>query len=198
MFDAFGEAVRATTQPCTFLLVAPTLVGVMLVGATGAALGAALVAAILGGWLLAGNWWVLDGEWLQVSAAVLLAGIVVVAASYRVDRLEAVRRPTAAAGASFATTLLASLWWRPCVGQELGSILTSSQSDVVGQLPGMAAYMLGTMVPVVALVLVVRAIEPRRPERLAFAAATLGIVIAGSLVLGRHDTVIVTLTRWST
>jgi cytochrome c-type biogenesis protein len=198
MFDAFGEAVRATAQPCTFLLVAPTLAGVMLVGATGAALGAALVAAILGGWLLAGNWWVLDGGWLQVSAALLLAGIVVVAASYRVDRLEAIQRPATTAGVAFTTTLLASLWWRPCVGEELGSILTSSQRDVVGQLPATTAYMLGTMVPVIALVLVVRAIEPRRPERLAFVAATLGFVIAGSLVLGRHDTVIVTLTRWST
>ena len=63
----FVEAVRATGQPCTFLLLAPTLLTVAALRATWWSVAAVFGAAIVGGWLAAVNVFVLDGWLLQVS-----------------------------------------------------------------------------------------------------------------------------------
>ena len=65
MIGAFAEAVRATLQRCTLLLLVPALAAAVatrcrwwsLVGATGA--------AVIGGWVFATGWLVLDGPWLR-------------------------------------------------------------------------------------------------------------------------------------
>ena len=76
----FVEAVRATTQPCTFLLIAPSAIALVCARANWRSLLAALAAAIVGGWLLVANRFVLDGLWLNASGLLviaLLAAIVV-------------------------------------------------------------------------------------------------------------------------
>jgi hypothetical protein len=197
MFGAFSEAVRATTQACTLLLLAPVLAVVIATRCRWQSLVAAVVAAVVGGWVFAANSLVLDGFQLRVSAVIVLAALVLILIGPRHQRLgwaTDVRVQTLAVG---VVTFLAALWWRPCVGTELGVILTGAHKGLAGELPGMTAYMIGAMAPVALVVLLARTVAPQ--ERALTAAswvgATLGIVIAGALVIGRHDEVVVTLNR---
>ena len=198
----FAEAVRATSQPCTFLLIVPAVAAVVAARATWQALIGATVAAVVGGWILADNTFLLEGAWLRLSAVgVVLAMVTLV---LPVDRLSGqtwgqVTAPWTRAAIVAFVVLVASQWWRPCVGEELGAILTSAQDGMSGQLLPMAAYMLGAMVPVAAVVAVRYAVEPgsRALTACAGGGAAIGLVVAAFLVAGRHDSVVITLTRWT-
>lgn len=199
----FAEAVRATIQPCTFLLIVPTLAAVVAAGARWQALVAATIAGVTGGWVLADNRVLLDGAWLRVSAVVSIGLLVVLVLATGpwsppvIDRhLGGAWARAAVAG---ALTFAATMWWRPCVGEELGVILNGAQDGLAGELLPMAAYMLGALVPVAVVVAVRYAAEPS--QRLVVATgwmfAAIGVVVAGSLAAGQHDDVVVTLTRWT-
>lgn len=202
MIGPFVEAVRAVPDPCSFLLVAPSLFGVVAAKGRWSALAASLAAGIVGGWLVAANRFVLDGWWLRLSAFVVGVALVALVAQPARRRVPWIEGPRAGAVLAAGTTLLASMWWRPCVGEELGVILTEGQfggTRLIGQFPAMAGYMLGLLVPVVAVVLAMRAFEPG-PTALEWtgrAAVAAGVVVAGALLLGQHDDVVVTLTRWT-
>ncbi len=199
MIGAFLEAIRATVQPCTFLLLAPTAVVVVVAGARWWSLVAANAAAVFGGWLLAANWWILDGGLLRLSGIVFAIVVTTIAGAAVVGRPDLLRRPVTLVPAVAAMSFLASLWWRPCVGNELGVILTEAQRDLSGELPGMTAYMLGAMWPLAAIVLARIAIAPVRRTSVAVLAAStsFAVVIGVALALGRHGDVVVTLTRWT-
>ena len=199
MLGAFAEAIRATIQPCTFLLVVPIVVVVLATGARRWPTAAATGAAIVGGWLLASNWLILDGWQLQLFAALATVAIVAVALAPFDERLTALRDDRVAAPVAAGVALLATMWWRPCVGDELGSILTDAQTGLAGQIPGMTAYMLGAMVPVLIVALAVDVGRPseRRRATVGVAASVIGLVVVGALAIGRHDSVVVTLTRWT-
>jgi cytochrome c-type biogenesis protein len=199
VFAAFAEAIRATGQPCTFLLIAPIVVVVLATGARWRSTSAAIGAAIVGGWLLASNWFILDGWQLQLSAVSATAAIVAVALAPFDERLAALRGDRAGVPVAASVSLLTTMWWRPCVGEELGSILTDAQTGLAGQIPGMTAYMLGAMTPVAIVVLAVNVVGPteRRRAELGVTAALVGVVVVGALAVGRHDSVVVTLTRWT-
>lgn len=202
MIGPFVEAVRASSQPCTVLLVLPSLTAVLAVRARWSALFAALVAAVVGGWLVAANWYVLDGWTLRLSASVVVVALGLVVAGARREAWHALRGRSVAAAIGGGSTLVATMWWRPCVGDELGSILTAAQhggADLVGQLVPMLSYMVGAMVPVIAAALVVRLVEPgpTASSSIAVVAGLVGAALAASLVLGHHDDVVVTLTRWT-
>lgn len=200
MLGPFVEAVRATVQPCTFLLIAPMAIAVVCARARWSALLAAVGAAIVGGWLLAANWFLLDGAMLAVSATVVivLLGAMVIPGVGR--RWPIVAQDRGRAAIVGAVTLVATMWWRPCVGSELGAILTASQYGLAGQLLPMAVYMVGAGVPVVAIALAYAAVDPpeRYTDALSWAAYAGAIVLGGSLALGQHDQVVVALTRWTT
>lgn len=199
MVGAFLEAIRATIQPCTFLLLAPIAALVIVAGARWWSLAAATAATVLGGWLVAANWWVLDGWLLRLSGAVFAVAVTAVAWAAVDHRLDPLRRPAFVVPVVAAMSFVASLWWRPCVGKELGVILTGAQHDLPGQLPGMTAYMLGAMWPLTAIVLGRVAIAPGRRAALSMiaVATSLAAVIGVALVLGRHGDVVITLTRWT-
>lgn len=199
MVGAFLEAIRATIQPCTFLLLAPIATVVVVSGARWWSLLAANAAAVPGGWLLAANWWVLDGVLLRLSGIVFALVVTAVAWAVVGGRPDLLRRPVILVPAVAAMSFLASLWWRPCVGNELGVILTDAQHDLRGQLPGMTAYMLGAMWPLAAIVLARTAIDPDRRISVVVSAssAAFAMVIGVALALGRHGDVVVTLTRWT-
>jgi cytochrome c-type biogenesis protein len=196
---AFAEAIRATTQPCTFLLIVPILVVVLATGARVRPTVAAIGAAIVGGWLLASNWLILDGWQLQLSAVSATAAIVAVALAPFVERLVVLRGDRAGVPTAAGVALLATMWWRPCVGEQLGSILTNAQTGLVGQIPGMTAYLLGAMTPVAIVALAVNVAGPteRRRSMVGVTAALVGVVVVGALAVGRHDSVVVTLARWT-
>ena len=104
------------------------------------------------------------------------------------------------AGFAAGLAFLGTLWWRPCVGEELGVILTGAANDgVAGELLGMAAYMLGAMVPVVIVALVVRAIDPSERSTVWLSSATTGLVVmlGAALASGNYGELVATLTEWS-
>ena len=202
MTPAFAEAVRATTQPCTLLLVAPPLLAVLATRGRWAPLAAAVIGAVVGGWLFMANVIVLSGTQLRVSGVAVAGALLVLAAGTLGVRwmrwANDVRVQSAiAAGVAF----IATLWWRPCVGSELGAILTDAGNDgIAGQIPAMTAYMLGAMVPVVAVALIVRVVNPTRRGLSAVIGATAvgALLLGGALALGRYDQLVSTLTSWST
>lgn len=193
----FVEAVRATWQPCTFLLVVPVTATAVVVGNRWRSLVAILIAAIVGGWLVAANWFVLDGVLLRLAALGAALALVAAVLLRARDRVPASER--AAASVAGAVTLLATMWWRPCVGDELGSILTGAQRDLGGELWPMALYMIGAMVPIMIVALAQHAIRPtERAQRIGTRVALgVGLAVMSSLVGGQHDRVVVTLTRWT-
>lgn len=193
------EAVRATTQPCTFLLLAPPLLTVVVLRARWWALAATFGSAIVGGWMLAWNAFVLDGTLLQISGAAVAATIALAATAPFREQLAWANSRIAGALIAGGVTLAASLWWRPCVGLELGRLLTRAQADPLGQFPGMALYMVGAVIPVLLVALAMHAIAaPRRIARASSVVAGGALcVIAIAVVLGRHDAIVVTLTEWT-
>ncbi|MFW2334306.1 hypothetical protein [Ilumatobacter sp.] len=199
----FTEAVRATTQPCTFLLIVPTLAAVVAAGAHWQALVGAVLAALVGGWVLADNQILLDDAWLRVSGLIVIGALVLLVSRTARDAMPGagrrLERPWMQAGIVGGLTLVATMWWRPCVGEQLGIILNGAQDGLAGELLPMAAYMLGAVVPVAIVVAARYAIEPPRHVSNAIGRVftAVGVVVAGSLVAGQHDEVVVTLTRWT-
>ncbi|MCP4958450.1 MAG: hypothetical protein GY925_04175 [Actinomycetia bacterium] len=199
MFGAFAEAVRATAQPCSFLLVVPITLIVLTTGARRCVTAAAVVGAVAGGWLLTANWFVLDGVWLRLSAVCAMGALATITWASHERFSEGAADGPIFAWAVAALAVISTMWWRPCVGHELGAILTNSQSGLAHQLPGMTAYMFGTMVPVVATALVVEVVAPSARQRLwiGSSAGALGIVVSGALALGHHHLLVRSLTLWT-
>jgi cytochrome c biogenesis protein CcdA len=161
---------------------------------------AVLVGAVAGGWLFIANVVALSETQLRVSGVVVSTALIVLAMAASVPALRWVRDIRVQSTISGGVAFLATLWWRPCVGSELGAILTDARNvGVAGQLPAMAAYMLGAMVPVVIVALVIRAIDPspNTTKWIAGGAAGVGLVIGGALALGRHSDLVTTLTGWT-
>jgi hypothetical protein len=196
---AFFEAIRSLTQPCTLLFIVPTLAIVVAAAAHWYALAAAIVAAVVGGWALVGNWWFLEGLGLRVAGAVYAVVVVALAISRTGLRSVGEAHPALAGSGVAGGTLLAAAWWRPCVGEHLGLILDGTRG-AGHQLPAMAAYMLGLMLPVVAVGFLHQLGEhERRPANWARSmAAMLGAAIGLALVGGMHDDLVVVLSRWTT
>lgn len=200
MLPAFFEAIRATTQPCTLLLLTPPIVIAIITRGRWTAFATICIGGVLGGWLFIANVVALDGWQFQLSGALAVAAIGLVLTAPSVPQLHLAATPGAEAAIAGIVAFVATLWWRPCIGEELGVILTGARSGVGGELPGITAYMLGAMLPVLAVVLLVRAIDPspvaaRRAGRVAGAT---GLVVAGAVAVGRHDELVTTLTRWTT
>ncbi|HYN34428.1 MAG TPA: hypothetical protein VES40_17520 [Ilumatobacteraceae bacterium] len=197
MLPAFAEAIRATTQPCTLLLLLPALLMAVITRGRWYPFFAICLGAVLGGWLFIANVVSLSDRQLQLSGILVAAAIGATVAAPFVSWLALLERPPAQTAAAGGVAFIATLWWRPCIGAELGSILTASRSGVVAQLPGITAYMLGAMLPVLAVVLTMRAIDPSRrtAQRAALVAGGVALVVAGALAIGRHDELVVHLTR---
>jgi hypothetical protein len=200
MLPAFAEAVRATTQPCTLLLLIPPLAMAVITKGRWAPFAAICIGAVLGGWLFIANVVALSTAQLQLSGLLVAAAIGVVVVAPTMPQVAWAATSSAETAAAGGVAFVATLWWRPCVGTELGAILTAARSGVVGQLGGVTAYMLGALVPVLAAVLVIRVIHPSatNARRASWVAGGIGIATAGALAIGRHDTLVTALTRWST
>ncbi|HUS43344.1 MAG TPA: hypothetical protein VMY16_11830 [Ilumatobacteraceae bacterium] len=199
MFAAFAEAIRTTTQPCTLLLLLPALVMAIITRGRWAAFAAMCTGAVLGGWLFIANVVALDGWRLQLSGALVVAVIGLVLVARSVSPLNWAATPGVQAAFASLVTFAATLWWRPCIGTELGVILTGARAGALGELPGITAYMLGSMMPVLAVVLLMRVIDPSpvAARRAAWLAGVVGLAAAVAVTIGRHDELVATLTRWT-
>jgi cytochrome c biogenesis protein CcdA len=202
MFAPFAEAVRATPQPCNWLLVVLPLV---VVGVTGGrwrpALGV-IIGVIVGGWLFIAGHQIVDARSLQLTGALAIATIClllvpVVAPAAKPSPLLADDRVRT--GIALFIGLASTMWWRPCVGSELGQILSAAPKGLVGQLPAITAYMIGAMMPVVLFALVLNVIgETPRARGVAYVAGGIGLVTSFSLLLGPHEMLVDALARWTT
>lgn len=199
MLPAFLEAIRATTQPCTLLLLLPAVVMAVMTDGRWSAFAAMCAGAVLGGWVFIANVVALGDVQVRLSGFAVGAVLALVIAAPNVARLGWADSPVIRAVAAGAVTFAATLWWRPCIGTELGAILTASRRGLPGQFPGMSAYMLGAMVPVLGVVLVLRAAElsPTARRRSACSASAVGLIVTAALAVGRHDELVTTLTRWT-
>ena len=200
MLPSFFEAIRATTQPCTLLLLLPPIVMAIVTRGRSVPFAAICAGAVLGGWLFVANVVALDGWQLQLSGALVASAIGLMLVAPSVAQLSWATKPVVQASIAGFVTFVATLWWRPCIGEQLGAILTGARSGVPGELPGITAYVLGAMMPVLAVVLVMRTIDlsPVAERRAEWFAGGIGLMVAAAVSLGRHDELVTTLTRWTT
>ncbi len=200
MLAAFAEALRATWQPCTLVLVLPPLAAVVLTRGRWAPLAATMVGAVVGGWVFAANVVFLSGLRLQLTGVLVAAALgVLAAATFRVGPTW-MRNPTTQGLLAGLVAFTAALWWRPCVGNELGTILSTAANDSLGSaLPGMTAYMLGAMTPIALVGLALHALSPPRQamQWIGGTAAIVGVGFSALLVADRHSDIVSTLTRWT-
>lgn len=174
-----GEAVRAALQPCSFSLL---ILSVVVLGLRGPrprlpALGVFYAAVTMFAWIpfVAVNP-LLDGR--LAGTIGLLAGLVL--AGWHTHGREAANWPgmlgVALVGAFAGAT------WLPCVGRELGAVLTAATRDPWPSLPGLGLYLLGTMWVVIVLV-VIADYTPRLRRFLDNARVVIGFRIVGGIVV---------------
>lgn len=177
--NLLGEAVRAGFQPCSFSLL---ILSVAVLGLRGPrprlpALGVFFAAATLAAWIpFVGASPLLDGRLagtVGLAAGLLLAG-------WNTHRPEARSWPgmvgVALVGAFAGAT------WLPCVGEELGAVLTAATRDPWPGLPGLALYLLGTMWVVVVLTAIAD-YTPRIRRVLENTRVGIGFRIVGTIVV---------------
>lgn len=137
-----GEAIRAGFQPCSYSLLILALVVLGLRGKRSClpALGVYYAATALFTWIpFVGINPVVDGR--MAGTVALVAGLVLVGWKTG-DR----RTPSALAMVGVAMVgAFAGATWVPCVGPELGSVLTAALADPGPGLVGLALYLLGVM-----------------------------------------------------
>ena len=110
------------------------------------------------------------------------------------------RRPAGLASAALFG-VFAGATWLPCVGEELGTVLTDARSAPAAALLLLAVYLVGVMTLVVAAAAVlvyfpaVRRFTDNR--RVAMAARGLFAAVGILVVTDHYDTLLSTLARWS-
>lgn len=208
MIDAFVEGVRSIVQACHLVIIAP--VALVIVAARGrwqAVIGA-VAGAVIGGYIFVMRWLILTDLQLRLSALAVI--VVLVALSlptlFRGDRpiwfgrfSAFVEAPWAASFMTMMVGIVVTLWWRPCVGEAFGDILTRAPDEPWGQLLPTIGFMLGIAIPFVVIGLVFAAAQPRDEivSKLSVAAVGLGVLLAGSVVVGQHGEIVSRLFEWS-
>ena len=137
-----GEAIRAGLQPCSYSLLILALVVLGLRGrrARLPGLGVYYAATILFAWIpFVGVNPLLDGRIAGTLA--LLAGLLL--AGWRATGRD--NSPAVGLAGVAVVGAFAGATWLPCVGRELGAVLTAATTDPWPGLVGLAVYLLGAM-----------------------------------------------------
>lgn len=202
MIDGFVEGVRSITQVCQLVILAP--LGLMIIAARGrwAAVAGAVGGAVVGGWLFVTNRFgaITDLE-LRVSALLVIAAAVILAFPQLLGRRGAatVRSRPGVALICGGSGILVVQWWRPCVGTELGSLLTEAPGDPWGQFLPAVGFMLGMSTPLLVLGLIFSTWRPAAAasRALGWSATVLTVALAGSVLAGHHGEIVSRLFEWS-
>lgn len=223
MIDAFVEGIRSLHQVCHLVIVAPAALVIVAARGRWPAVAGAMGGVALGGFVFATRWIVLNDLQLRLSALLVIAAFTGIGLSHishishdvhdsrpvhdsratgfqRVERFATIGdSPWSVGGFAALVGTIVAQWWRPCVGEELGEILTLAPGDPWGQLLPTVGFMTGIAIPLLAIGLVHTAWppSPKVGRWLGFAAAGAGIVLALSVVLGQHGEIVARLFRWS-
>ncbi len=185
------EALRSGLLPCSYsiLLLALVLLGLRKQGDRGVALGLFYLGTVLLAWLpLAGVNLMLDRP--LGGAVVLGAGLALAAGRFR-----------AGSGGAALVGAFAGATWVPCVGPELGSVLTRGLAEPAGAILPMALYLAGVMVPS-ALLSLLAAKDSGFRDFLARPRVRIGFKVVAALlpvgvVTGAYDRLVGELARLS-
>lgn len=209
MIDAFVEGVRSIVLVCHLVILAP--VGLTIVAARGRwpAVVGAVFGVVLGGWFFVTNrFGSISDMQLRITATLLIVVAVLLGfpmllrrdrPPWLSDLGAKIQSPLATFGITAFAATMVTQWWRPCVGVELGSILTSGPRDPWGQLLPSTAFMLGIAMPLVLLGLTYAVARPG-PEsstKLSWVGSALTIVLAASVIAGQHGEIVSRLFQWS-
>jgi cytochrome c-type biogenesis protein len=90
-------------------------------------------------------------------------------------------------------------WWRPCVGVELGSILTGAPREPWGQLFPTIGFMFGISTPLILIGLIYAALNPSvgLSTKIGWVGSGLGVLLGVSVIAGQHGEIVSRLFRWS-
>jgi len=199
VIDAFVEGVRSIVQVCHLVILAPVALTIVAARGRWNAVVGALVGVSIGGWIFATGWITLSDVVLRISAVLLIAAVVALGAPQLFGRDEIVRSPAVVAAITAGVGLLVTQWWRPCVGVELGSILTNARDAPWSQLLPAIGFMLGMSMPLVALGLVYAVWPPSTTlaTRLGWIGSGLTVVLGVSVIAGQHGEIVSRLFQWS-
>ena len=185
------EALRSGLLPCSYSILLPALLllGLRKQGERCEVLGLFYPATVLLAWLpLAGFDLMLDHR--LGGAAVLGVGLALTASRFRVG-----------AGGPALVGAFAGATWLPCVGPELGSVLTRGLVEPATAVLPLALYLAGVMVPSALIYLLAakdtgfRSFLARPRVRLGFQAAAALLPVA--VVTGGYDRLVGELARLS-
>lgn len=202
MIGPFVEGARSIVQPCQLVILAPVVAAVVAGRARWQVVVAAMAGVILGGWFFIARWAVLDETAIRWSSLLVIAA----AAALAMRRAGVIGgsgdSPTGHwidASAAGMIALVVTTWWRPCVGEELGELLTRGPDEPWRALPGSWAYMLGVSLPILAIGLIAAAWNPgaSAARRAGWAGAAVCATLAGTVVIGQHGEIVATLFEWS-
>ncbi len=188
----FAEGIRSSVLACSYSVL---LVGLALVVLRRkdrmVVLGMFAASTIFSAWIRAAG----ISNFLAGRVATVLLVIVGLALALMVNR-----RPAGLAGSALLGTF-AGATWQPCVGEELGGVLTLAQDQAGVALLLLAVYLVGVMIPLVAVMALcsyVPAIRRWMDARWVALGAKAVIAAMGVLVLAdQYDTLLSTLARWS-
>ncbi len=209
MIDAFVEGVRSIVQVCHLVILAPVALTIVAARGRWPSVAGALFGVALGGWLFVTNRFgsITDAQ-LRITATVLIVLVLAIGfpAMFERDRPtwlrragEIVQSPAPTFGITAVVATMVTQWWRPCVGVELGSILTNGPRDPWGQLLPSTVFMLGVATPLVLLGLAYAAAKPSQDvsTKLAWTGSALTVVLAMSVIAGQHGEIVSRLFQWS-
>ena len=188
----FAEGIRSSLLPCSYSIL---LLGLALVVLRKkeriAALGVFSGATVFSAWIRAAG--ISDLVAGRVVSTVMVIGGLALALL--------VKHRLAGLGAAGLIGVFAGATWLPCVGERLGAVLILAQDAPVSVLPRLTVYLIGVMLPIVAVVALLAYFPAARrwaDNRWVLLGAKASLAAVGVLVLtGTYPTLLSTLARWS-